>query len=352
MRVLRATAAPLLQTAVAAGLAWFVAHDLLGHRTPFFAPIAAVIAIGVVPGNHTRRAIEIVLGVGLGIAIGDLLISAIGRGAPQLAFVVLLAMVGAVLLGGSALVVSQAAASAVLVATVSTSTSGLVPTRFVDAFVGGAVGLVVLAAVPRDTGKILTRAAQPVFAGLASVLDDVAAALAALDIDRAMQTLARARELDDLADGLRETLKLAAETVRLAPLQRHERGRVERYAVAIPHVGFAIRNTRVLARAAVRAVELEPSVPARLISSIGACAEGVRLLERALDTGAGEAGVREAARRAAREATLSFEDEASFAIGALVGQVRSIAADLLRALGLERRVAVEQLRAGVDRAPE
>src|SRR5581483_3229018 len=89
LRVLRAAAAPLLQTSAAAGIAWFVAHDLIGHRTPFFAPIAAVIALGVVPGNHTRRAIEIVLGVGVGIAVGDLLISGIGRGPAQVAFVVL-----------------------------------------------------------------------------------------------------------------------------------------------------------------------------------------------------------------------------------------------------------------------
>ncbi len=75
----------------------------------------------------------------------------------------------------------------------------------------------------------------------------------------------------------------------------------------------------------------------------------MRGLERALDEGSGAAAVREAARRAAREATRSFEDETGFAIGVLVGQVRSIAADLLRALGLERR---DQLRAAVERAPE
>src|SRR5581483_2229976 len=194
--------AQLLQTAAAAGLAWFVAHDLLGHRTPFFAPIAAVIALGVVPGNHIRRAVEIVLGVGVGIAIGDLLISAIGHGGLQVALVVALAMVAAVLLGGGALVVSQAAASAVLVVTLSTSTSGLVPTRFVDALVGGAVGLAVLAVVPRDAEKILTRAAMPVCAELAAVLDDVAAAREARDVDATMRALARARGLDELAEGL------------------------------------------------------------------------------------------------------------------------------------------------------
>jgi len=311
-----------------------------------------VIALGVVPGNHIRRAVEIVLGVGVGIAIGDLLISAIGHGGLQVALVVLLAMVAAVLLGGGALVVSQAAASAVLVATLSTSTSGLVPTRFVDALVGGAVGLGVLAVVPRDAGKILTRAAAPVFDELAGVLDEVALALESEDLGLATRALARARDLDEPATALRDTVRLASETVRLAPLQRHERSRVERYATAMPQLGFAIRNSRVLARAAVRAVELESSVPAGLVDSIRALVQTVSRLERTLDDGRGEGGVREAARRAAREATRSFESEATFAIGALVGQVRSIAADLLRALGLDRNDAVEQLRAAAERTPE
>jgi len=31
------------QAALAAGVAWFLAADVLGHPTPFFAPIAAVV---------------------------------------------------------------------------------------------------------------------------------------------------------------------------------------------------------------------------------------------------------------------------------------------------------------------
>ena len=57
VRVLRATAATLLQTGVAAGLAWYLAHNLLHHRSAFFAPVAAVIALGLAPGNRTRRAV-------------------------------------------------------------------------------------------------------------------------------------------------------------------------------------------------------------------------------------------------------------------------------------------------------
>ena len=42
----RAKSWQIAQCATAAGVAWFVAADLLGHDTPFFAPIAAVVSLG------------------------------------------------------------------------------------------------------------------------------------------------------------------------------------------------------------------------------------------------------------------------------------------------------------------
>src|SRR5436189_2407452 len=53
------------QCAIAAGLAWLVAADLLGHQTPFFAPIAAVAALGTSYGQRMRRVGEVALGVAI-----------------------------------------------------------------------------------------------------------------------------------------------------------------------------------------------------------------------------------------------------------------------------------------------
>ncbi|HRD60058.1 MAG TPA: hypothetical protein PL137_04045, partial [Nocardioides sp.] len=36
----------IAQCSIAAGVAWLVAADLLGHQTPFFAPVAAVVSLG------------------------------------------------------------------------------------------------------------------------------------------------------------------------------------------------------------------------------------------------------------------------------------------------------------------
>jgi len=107
----------LLQTALAAGLSWFVAVHLLGHGAPLFAPVAAIVSVDATLGQRLRRAIELIVGASVGVGVGALLISAIGTGAWQIAVVVALAASVAVLLNGRAVINVQAAVSAVLVAT-------------------------------------------------------------------------------------------------------------------------------------------------------------------------------------------------------------------------------------------
>jgi hypothetical protein len=58
---LRAGWWPILQTAVAAGVAWFLAVLILGHERPEFAPIAAVISLGLAVGERSRRVLELTL---------------------------------------------------------------------------------------------------------------------------------------------------------------------------------------------------------------------------------------------------------------------------------------------------
>jgi uncharacterized membrane protein YgaE (UPF0421/DUF939 family) len=107
------SALPILQRAVAAGPAWFVASDLVGHARPFFAPIAAVISLALSLTSRLRRVAELVVGVSLGVLVGDLLISQIGSGAWQITLVVALTMALAVFTDGATLLVAQAGSSAV-----------------------------------------------------------------------------------------------------------------------------------------------------------------------------------------------------------------------------------------------
>ncbi|HKF67139.1 MAG TPA: FUSC family protein [Vicinamibacterales bacterium] len=133
----------LLQTALAAGLSWFVAVHLLGHGAPLFAPVAAIVSVDATLGQRLRRAIELIVGASVGVGVGALLISAIGTGAWQIAVVVALAASVAVLLNGRAVINVQAAVSAVLVATsyAPGDISGI--DRLFDGLIGAAIGLVI-----------------------------------------------------------------------------------------------------------------------------------------------------------------------------------------------------------------
>jgi uncharacterized membrane protein YgaE (UPF0421/DUF939 family) len=343
--VLRRSAVLLVQTAVAAGIAWVIAQDLIGHGNAFFAPIAAVIVLGIAPGGHRRRAVEVAIGVALGIGVADLLIRLIGSGAVQIAIVVLLASGAVVVLGGGPLVAAQAASSAVLVAALPTS--GAVPYRFIDALVGGLVGLAVLIAVPRHPLTALRTAVDPLLAELGAVLEDIALALDTRDAAAAGRTLERARATTDLADGFHRALDGARETARLAPTHWRNQEDVERYARAAQHVDYAVRNVRVLARAARTALEAGDEIPDGIAEAIRRLAEGVRGLEGELaKESTGIAGI-EATLGAAGGATRVLEQRPSLAVNVMIGQIRSIAADLLGALGIERQEAVKHIRAAV-----
>jgi uncharacterized membrane protein YgaE (UPF0421/DUF939 family) len=150
LRRWRSTSLPIFQAAAAAGLSWLVAVHIVEHPAPFFAPVAAVVCLGLTLGQRLRRAIELIVGVALGIGIGHQLISAIGTGPWQIALVVALAMSVAVLLDGGAVITVQSAISAILMATLylPSDTGGL--SRLVDGLVGGATGLLVVGVFPRS----------------------------------------------------------------------------------------------------------------------------------------------------------------------------------------------------------
>jgi len=58
---------PIAQTAVAASLAYLIAHSLVGHVQPFFAPIAATVSMSTTTDLRAQRAVQLIAGVLLGI---------------------------------------------------------------------------------------------------------------------------------------------------------------------------------------------------------------------------------------------------------------------------------------------
>lgn len=348
---LRDAARPILQATLAATVAWVVATEVVGHSRPFFAPVAAMITLGLTQGQRGRRAVEVVLGVTLGIAVADLLVIQLGTGWWQLALVVALSMAVALLLGSGPMFAQQAAVSAALVATLQPPDGGVSFARSVDALLGGSIALIVSALVlPAHPGRIVREAAEPVLAELAAVLDDVAAALDARSRDGAQAALDRGRAIDELARNLDEALVVGRETARLAPPRRRSRGVVDLYADAAAQIDLAVRNVRVLARGARRAIDLEENIPPGVGSALRQLARAVRALGGVLADRDGAEAVREPALRAAGEATLVLERTGNMSVSVIVGQVRSTAVDLLRGSGMTYDEAADAVRAAVREA--
>src|SRR5688572_19632864 len=252
---LRLAARSIAQVTLAVTVAWLVATEVVGHAQPFFAPVSAIITLGLTLGQRGRRAIEVIVGVTLGIAVGDLLVLVLGTGTWQLALVVALAMTVALLLGSGQMFAQQAAVSAALVATLQPPTDGVTFARALDALIGGGTALLVNALVfPADPAKLVRRAALPVLLELAAVLEDVAAALEARDVQAVQAGLDRARGIDSLERDFEEALSVGRETARLVPPRRRALGTVESYASAAAQIDLAVRNVRVLARGVRRAV--------------------------------------------------------------------------------------------------
>jgi hypothetical protein len=341
---LRVGGLPILQTAVAASVAWYLAVVVLGHEQPFFAAIAAVVSLGVVVGQEEKRAAELVFGVACGLAIADLLVLAIGTGTVQIGVVVALAMGAAMLLGGGALLVTEAAVSGLLAVTLEPSTQGLSPDRFLDALVGSGVALLVRAFFPSDPRLIVERAAHPIFDELVAALQGTAAALRTGDLEKAEHALYKAREVDARVGDLKEALAAGYETAWLSPSRRRALGQLGLYATAADQLDLAVRNVRVLARAAASMVREEKAPPEQLSETILDLARAVEALAAYIEEPEHPVDTRWFALEAAEEATAVLWERNDLETSVMVGQIRSTAVDLLRASGMDPNAALQALR--------
>jgi uncharacterized membrane protein YgaE (UPF0421/DUF939 family) len=348
LRRVRASLLLILQSGVAAGISWYIAHDVIKHPAPFFAPISAVIVLGVAVGQRWRRAAEVAFGVALGLAIADLLLFVIGSGPWQLGLVVMLAMSAAVFLGGSPTVIGQTASSAVLVATLTPG--HFYYARFIDALVGGGVGLVVMTLLlPLNPLTTVQRAARPALDLLSSELSGAADALATRDIELARTTLVRLRGTDPRLNGLRDSINVATETASLAPVRWRSRAPLALYVDAAVHIDRAVRNARVLVRRSVSALDDNEQIPPDLPEALRTLSGAVSALKSELAAGREPKQTRIEALAAVAQASDAHRAGTGFSGNVVVAQIRSTALDLLRATGLDESTSTRAVRRAVGR---
>ncbi|WP_053225793.1 FUSC family protein [Solirubrobacter soli] len=330
MNRLRGSLWPILQTALAATAAWLAAVALLPDGRPSFASIAAVICLGASYGQRGSKALQLIAGVVLGITVASVLVALIGTGSLQIGLMVVLAMSAAVLLRGGELLVAESAVSAILLVSLDPNTSDVSFTlnRVLEGLIGGGVALVVTSLVfPPDPALHVGRAAQAVFSGLGAALERVQAALTEGDAGEAGEALAAARALDPLVDEFDEALRIGRETARISPRRRASLAELERYGASFAQVDFAVRDTRVLARHAVRLARSGDAIDPALPDAVHELGLAVWSLASAYDQPERADAVRGHALRAG-----ALAGEAGG--GEVAAQIRSTAVDLRRAADL------------------
>ncbi|WP_173521249.1 FUSC family protein [Nonomuraea antri] len=334
-------AAPsIAQCAVGAALAWAIAVQVLGHPQPFFAPISVLICVGVGLGQRLRRVAELVIGVSLGVGLGDLLVSWIGSGWWQIALVVALAMGTAVLLDSGSLFVAQVGSSAVLVATVVPGDGDGGLDRMADALTGSVIGIAAVALLPASPFTIAAKHLSGVLDALSTVLEQAAVSIEKRDVELAAEALEEARSTQAAVEEFEQALETSKEIIMISPLHWHRRARLARYETAAVPVDLALRNARVLVRRTLAALGESSPPPAELAESLREVSEAALLLQ--LELGAG------------REPTLSRQallavaakerpERLGFSAHVINAQLRSIVVDLLQATGLEHGDATAAL---------
>jgi uncharacterized membrane protein YgaE (UPF0421/DUF939 family) len=264
---------PITQTAVAAGLAYYIAHTLVGHLQPFFAPIAAAVAMSTSNDLRGQRALQLALGVALGIALGVAVETVLGSGAVSVGVAVFLALCVALVIGHGFIAqgmmfFNQTAAAAILVISLHSRTAGW--DRLVDALIGGGVALVFsMLLFPPNPRPGVRRAAQSVFVVMNQELQELQQFMAGRSAVDSGWILSASEHIGgSLAklDGARAT---AREIVRLAPRRRSGKAVVswaDKLAEYVTEMAGAVLTLGALT---LTALEKAEALPADLEHSIG-----------------------------------------------------------------------------------
>nr|WP_235870747.1 FUSC family protein [Rhodococcus xishaensis] len=344
---------PVLQCGLAAGIAWFVATVIVGHAQPFFAPIAAVVSLGLSLGARLRRSVELVCGVTVGIGVGDLLISAIGSGGWQITLVVVLAMGTAVLIGSGPIFSMQAGTSAVLVATLLPPGDAAGVARMVDALIGGIVGVAVVALVPTHPVRRARRDAASIVATAAEVMRLLADGLIGNDPKPIEKALRKARATQPAIDSLRSNLSGGMEISRISPLYWGSRARLARLIAAADPLDNAMRNIRVLSRRSLSLVLDDEILDPRLVDQVEKLSHALEVVRRMILAEPGEQPDQAEAARMLRTVSSGMKPElvedAGISATVVFAQLRSVIVDLLQVAGLGRISSIATLPPTVPR---
>jgi hypothetical protein len=344
----RTYAWPLAQQAVAATLAWIIATQVVDHREPFFAPIAAVVALNAPLGERGGNALRLLEGVVIGIVVGELAVGTLASTAGALMLGTYLSTLLARALGGTALSVAQAAAAAILTIAIANGHAG--PDRLTDALIGGSVALLFSQVLfSPEPVRLLRRAEAEALNGVADALDLTAKAIEENDPELRERALDGVRHIRDQIADLARTRRASP---RVASRSTGWRSQLDPVVKESENAG----QLDLLGSSAVAVIR---SAAAGDRESIELAAPAIRQLSsvlRVLAMDPGDRATRQQAADSALKVARRLQADGRVrapdsALAAIIAAVRAVAADTMIYAGVDPDEAILAIEGG-DGDPE
>jgi uncharacterized membrane protein YgaE (UPF0421/DUF939 family) len=300
----------ILQILVAVAVSYSISHWGFGHAVPVLAVTVTITALGLTRDARPIRVAESLLGILLGVAMGDGLSLLFGRGLWQLVVVLLVVFV-----------------------------VGRIVSSNVGFAVAAAVPLLVTALIPRDPTRASRRDGRTLYSVLTESTGGIVESLRDADPAAGELALSRLRRTQPLVDNWTTSLDTALSVSRISPFLRRQLPELRRNARVLTAGDLAARHLRTLARRVeflVRDGAERPAL-AELVRDIGTALD---LLGRELDdlqlTGQARSLLSDLARRLDPAAVIP---DAAVTDAAIVLMLRPLVVDLLIGTGVEPEAA-------------
>ncbi|GGH62061.1 FUSC family protein [Rothia aerolata] len=339
-----------LQIVVAGVGAYAFALHVLGHHEPIFAATAAIVSLGFVRGStHSRRMLEVTLGVTLGILIGDVLMLLLGRGLWQAAVVLLISVLTARFLDKGILFSIQMGLQSCLVVLMEPTGDGVFA-RSLDGVVGGLFAFLMMFLFPKDPRVTPRLNAHKLMQAYSSTLGESATAMRAYESDLGLAALESARKLDPLYSAASGDIVTAKGMAQISVLGKSHMTELTEFSETLHAVDLAIRNTRMLNRrmaSTISHVQLSRPAIDAIADTLHEISLAVTILGDAMSSS--DADTRAALKKKAAsdlERIAGTLDPALMGVRTLEGEslvlmIRPLVIDLLEACGLTHAQATE-----------
>lgn len=341
LRRMRGSLVPILIASVAAFAAFTFSHNVLGHPTPFFAPVAAWICLGFTYNRVPRKVVEIGAGATIGVGLGEVILYTLGAGGWQLALGLLIAGLIARVLDRGDLFTIQSGVNAMVVIGMGTMLSqmtGAGPSRLLDAVVGAVIALLFTVLLPGDVLNRPQRYVSNLLTELSTAFTMLGQALREANRERLRDAYAQLRGVERILADAETVWKSSANVVRLNPTLRRHRPQIDELGRQLELTTRALHTVEQVARQS-RGVVDELGPEPQVATLMDDCAATLHALAGTVRHWQPPFRARASAKDVAADCAPDRVHEDNWRVGALLSVMRSVAIDLLQLTGLSRAQA-------------